>query len=227
MRLIGEKPRGGTLDTNEQAEALDEFNTFLESLSIENLVCYTKTQDSHLLTASTASYTIGIGATINTTRPTKLVDPCWVRDSNGYDYTLKVINLETYGVISAKSADATIPVAIYYDAGLSSTSSATLTLYPPPSASLTLFIHSLKQFNSAISMSTNYLLPVGYREFIESNFAIRLAAGFRPVSAELAKVARETKAAVKALNSPALISRLDSGSVMSMSVDRGINIDSD
>jgi hypothetical protein len=44
---------------------------------------------------------------------------------------------------------------------------------------------------------------------IESNFAIHLAAGLTPISQELAKIAKESLAAVRSLNLPTTITRLD------------------
>jgi len=227
MRLTGEKTRGATLTTAEQAETLDEFNTFLEALSIERLMCYTVTQDSYLLTASTATYTIGPGATINTARPTKLVDPCWVRDSSAYDYPLTIIPIETYGRLTDKSSAATIPTHIYYDAGFSATSTASLTVYPAPSVGLTLYIHSLKQFTSVSTQSVNLALPQGYKLFLESNFAVHLAAGLTPISAELAKIARDSKADIRRLNLPNMVMRVEKGAMVGMGVDHNIYIDSD
>ena len=227
MRMVGEKPRGGTLDANEQVETLDEFNTFLESLNQERLMCYSVTQDSHLLTVSTATYTIGPGATINTTRPMKLVDPCWVRTSDAIDYPVKIITLDSYGLATDKSSGATIPSYVYYNADFTATSTASLTVYPPPSAGLTLYIHSLKQFATVSTQSQNLALPPGYRSFLESNFAIHLAAGFTKVSAETAKIAKDTKAAIKAANVPDMVMRLDSGTRIGTSIDHGIYVDSD
>ena len=225
MRMIGEKQRGDTLDANEQVECLDEFNTFLEALNNEKLIAYSVTQDSHLLSVSTATYTIGPGATIDTARPTKIVDPCWVRDGSSYDYPVKIIPLETYGLLTDKSSGATIPTHLYYDKGFSATSTATITVYPPPSAGLTLYIHSWKQMQSVADLSTQVLFPSGYRLMFESNFAIHLAAGFTPVSAEVAKLARESKAAIKKLNLPDMVMSLDKGTRIGVSIDHGIYID--
>src|SRR3990167_8767778 len=227
MRMVGEKQRGDTLDANEQVECLDEFNTFLEALNNEKLIAYSVTEDSHLLTVSTASYTIGPGATIDTARPTKIVDPCWVRDGSSYDYPVKIIPLETYGLLTDKSSGATIPTHLYYDKGFSATSTATITVYPPPSAGLTLYIHSWKQMQSVANLSTQVLFPSGYRLMFESNFAIHLAAGFTPVSAEVAKLARESKAAIKKLNLPDMVMSLDKGMRIGVSIDHGIYIDSE
>jgi hypothetical protein len=225
MRMIGEKQRGDTLDSNEQVECLDEFNTFLEALNNEKLVAYSVTQDSHLLTVSTASYTIGPGATIDTARPTKIVDPCWVRDGSAYDYPVKIIPLETYGLLTDKSSGAAIPTHLYYDKGYSATSTGTITLYPPPSAGLTLYLHSWKQMQSVSTMSETVMFPSGYRLMFESNFAIHLAAGFTAVSEEVKKLARESKAAVKAINLPDMVMRLEKGSRTGTRIEHGIYID--
>lgn len=227
MRMVGEKPRGGTLDSNEQTECLAEFNSFVEALNNEKLMCYSVTQVSTALTASTLSYTIGPGGDINVTRPIALRDPCWVRDSSGYDYPLTIINIERYGRLVDKSSGAAIPTAIYYDGGYSATSTATLTLYPPPSASLTLFIHSVTQMQTFASLTTEILFPPGYRLMFESNFAIHLAAGQTPISAETAKIARESKAVIKAQNAPALIARVDPGALVANPIDHSITFDSE
>ena len=210
MRMLGEKARGATLDSNEQVECLAELNTMMESWSNERLMCYAITEDTAALTASTESYTIGNGAVINTTRPTKLVEPCFVRDASGYDTPLKIVNLETYGRIVAKTAGFTVPTAIYYDGEYSATSTATLTVYPSPSAGLTLHINSWKQMQNFANLSTTVLFPPGYQLAIESNFALHLAAGFTDPPAIVVKIARDSKAAIKSLNLPETVMRLDS-----------------
>ena len=214
MRLIGEKSRGATLDSNEQAECLVEFNTFLDSLPNERLLCYTVQQDSLALTASTSTYSIGSGGAFNVTRPVKIVDPSFVRDSSGYDTPVTLIGPDAYGKITAKGAGFTVPTNLYYDAGFSATSTGTLFLYPSPSASLTLFINSWKTIGTVSTISQNLALPPGWQLFIESNFAIHLAAGLTPISPELAKMARDSKAAIKGVNAPDLTMRLDAGTAM-------------
>src|SRR5678816_940759 len=140
-------------------------------------MCYSVSEDTLALTASTSAYTIGTNGTFPVTRPTKIVEPCFVRDSNGYDTPVKLVNLDTYGGIVSKGAGFTVPTYLYYDYGFSSTSTGTISLYPCPSGSLTLHINSWKQLQSFASVSTQVLLPPGYQLFIESNFAIHLAAG--------------------------------------------------
>lgn len=211
LRLIGEKARGATLDSSEQTELLDEFNTFLEACGIERLLCFTVQQDSVALSAGTSTLTIGTNGSFAVDRPVKIVDPCFIRDASGYDSPVSVINSDAYGKIVVKATGNTIPTHLYYDAGFSATSTGTIHLYPASADSLTLFINSWKQLGSVSTLSHNLSLPPGYRLFIESNFAIHAATGLTPISDELARMARDSKAAVKSLNLPDVVARLDIG----------------
>ena len=215
MRLIGAKERGATLDANEQTETLAELNTFMDACANERLLCYQIQQDSLALTASTSTYTIGTNGAFAVTRPTKLVDPCFIRDANGYDTPVEIIDAATYGRIVSKASGYTVPTRIFYDGAYSATSTGTLFLAPSPSGSLTLFINSWKQLGTFANLSTTVLLPPGYQLFIESNFAVHLATGLTPISAELAKMARDSKAAIKALNAYSPVMGIDSGALQS------------
>lgn len=209
MRLIGEKARGATLTSTEQTETLDEFNTFMEATATERLLCYQLVQDSTPLTASTNSYTIGTNGAFAVARPVKIVDPCFVRDSGGMDTPVQILDAEAYGRIVLKSAGYTYPTSLFYDSGFSATSTGTIYLYPSPQGGLTLFINSWKQLGTVSTLSQNLSLPPGYQLFIESNFAIHLAAGQRPISAELAKIARDSKAMVKGGNVPETVMQVE------------------
>ena len=215
LRLIGEKARGGTLDSNEQVECLAEFNTFLDSMQTERLLCYTQQQDSLALTSSTNSYTIGTNGVFAVARPEKIVDPCFVRDASNFDTQVKVIGADAYGKLVAKGAGYTVPTHLFYDGGFSATSTATIFLYPSPSASLTLYINSWKTLGSVSTVSQDLALPPGYRLFLEYNYAIHAAGGLTSVSPEVAKIARDSKAFVKGANTPDVVMRLDAGALQS------------
>ena len=115
MRMTGEKTRGATLDSTEAVECLAELNTFMESCQTERLMCYSIQQDSAALSAWVSTYTVGTNGVINVARPTKLVDPVFVRDASGYDSALTIIGPEQYGNIPLKSVGNTYPTHIYYD----------------------------------------------------------------------------------------------------------------
>src|SRR5688572_21302150 len=141
LQMLGGKTIGGTLTSDEQTAYLAVLNSMMESWSLERLMCYQVVQESQALTASVGSLTIGSGATFNTARPIKIVDPCFVRDANSVDYPLELINAEAYGRIVLKTIDGTYPRYLFYDSAFAS-SLATIFLWPEPQAGLTLYINS-------------------------------------------------------------------------------------
>lgn len=207
LNMIGQKEVGASLDSGEQTAYLDVLNAMLESWSIERLLCYQILQENFSLTTSVGSYTIGTGGTFNTTRPTKIVD-AFIRSTDGYDYPVEIINEKSFNRLSDKTTDGTYPNFLYYDQGFSS-GLATIKVYPEPSVGLTLYIDSWKQLQSFATIGATVSLPPGYQRAIESNLAIELSPGFRPVQAEVIKIARESKAAIKMMNLPEGIARLD------------------
>lgn len=213
MRLIGEKARGATLDSNEQSECLAEFNTFLDATATERLLSVHLVEDVTTVTVSSNSLTIGTNGQFAVARPVRIVDPCFIRDSSGYDTPLELIDKETYGRLVDKDSGYTVPTYLFYDSGYSATSTGTLYFYPAASGSLEIHINSWKQLGTVSTLSQNLLLPPGYQEFLETNFAIRLAAGQVPVSPELVKLARESKAAIKGVNLPTPVMSMDLGVV--------------
>lgn len=206
---LGVKIIGGTLSTDEQTHYLAKLNAFMESISLERLMCYQVISENFSLTASDGVYTIGSGGDFNTTRPNKIVN-AFIRDSSNYDSPVTIINAQSYEDIPAKTTDGTYPTELYYD-GAFVTGLATIYLYPEPATGLTLYISSWKQLQTFATISDALVLPPGYQRFIESNFAIEVAGGFRDVPASVVKIARDSKAAIKSLNSPDVFMTLDYG----------------
>ena len=211
LRLTGEKIRGGSLTASEQTECLAELNSMLDSWSNERLMIFTLSQTSFALTASTGTYTIGSGADFNMTRPTKLMDPCFTRDTDDTDMPLKIIDAPTYGTIIDKTLGFTTPQYIFYDYGYSATSTATIRLYPLPDTGLTLFINTLQPLQAFSTMTHTVLFPPGYQRAIEYNYAVEASGGFTNVDPSVAMIARQSKAAIKSVNLPQPVSRLDYG----------------
>ena len=210
LRLIGEKIVGGTLTSSEQTAYLEDLNTMLASWSLERLMCYQLLQESKALTSSVGSYTIGSGGAWNTTRPTKIVDPCFIRDSGSIDRAVEIIDAQAYALITLKTIDNNYPSYLFYDAAFAA-SLATIYLYPEPAASLTLYINSWKQLTQFATIGETVALPPGYQRAIEFNFAVEAAGGFSNVTPEVAAIARQSKAALMRVNAPDGILRLDPG----------------
>lgn len=208
--LTGEKTiQVSSLTTAEQNYHLSRINSMMDSWSLERLMIHTYSQTSFALTASQGSYTIGSGGDFNMTRPTKIVNPCFLRDSDDTDTPVQIINAEAYGRLPDKTLDGSYPQYLYYDYGYSATSTATVFLYPEPQSGLTLFINTYQPLQTFSTMTVVLQLPPGYQDAIELNYAVRSALGVVSVSPDLERAAMKAKSNIKSQNLPAPISRAD------------------
>jgi hypothetical protein len=213
MRLAGVFTKGTPPDDDEAADGLDALNTMLDSMSLERLFVYQLLQESKALTSSVGSYTIGSGGAFNTTRPTKIVDPCFVRDSGNNDTPLIILNAEQYGRIVGKTVDGSYPQYLFYD-GAYVSGLATIFLYPEPAASLTLYINSLKQLQQFTALTTEIALPPGYKRMLEYNLAVEFGPEFDvDIPDRVERIAAKSRANLKAINgvTPVLSTSMVSG----------------
>lgn len=209
LRSIGEVAYGtSTLAANLESDYRGDLNSMLDMWSIQRLACYQLAQDSFTLTASAASTTIGSSATFATDRPVKIVSGR-IRDSSNIDYELKIISFEEYNRIAVKNVNSPYPRYLAYDHAFDASGYGKIWLYERPSTTNTLIIESWKALTRFSSATHNVLLPPGYEDALWSNFAIRAAAGYRAVPPEVVLIAKESKAAIKSLNIPDMLMRLD------------------
>lgn len=202
---IGEKTIDGTFTSSEQTFYLNKMNSMLDSWSVDRTLVYAGLMENFSLTTSTASYTIGSGGVFNTARPNEITN-AFIRDASNYDTELEVISQDSYDAIKVKTVGTSYPQVLFYDPAYPL---GTIYLYPTPAANLTLYIRSWKQLQSFASVTTALALPPGYQRAIESNFAIECAPGLTSVSPELAKIAKESLAAIRSLNLPDTVSRFE------------------
>lgn len=212
LHLTGEKAIDVTSFTsNETTYHLSRLNSMLDSWTNERLMIFQLSQTSFGLTTGKGDYTIGSGGNFNMTRPTRLVDPCFIRDTDVNDSPLQIIDMVAYGRIVQKTADGSYPIYVAYDFSYSATSTANIYFWHEPSANLTTFINTLQPLNTFSTVSVTLQLPPGYQDAIEANYAMRSAIGVIPVSNDLRDLARTTKAAIKSNNMTHPIMRLDDG----------------
>lgn len=212
--MTGEKAVDVTSFTaTEQDYHVSRLNSMMDSWSNERNFIFSVSVTSFALTTSKGVYTIGNGGDFNMPRPIRVIDPCWIRDTDGFDTNLILIDNQAYGALTIKTTDGTYPAYLYVNMDFSATSTATLSFWPEPAASLSTFLSTLSPLQTFSTMSTNLLMPPGYQRAIETNYAIESSPGFASISPELAKIARESKSAIKSINASAPISKLDYGVV--------------
>jgi hypothetical protein len=192
MRKAGVLVKGEVPVADEASDALVMLNDLLASISNDANAVYARTTESFTLSGGVGSYTIGSGATFNTARPVRIV-ASYVRTGT-IDYPLSVVSDQQYATIPIKNIGG-IPEFLNYSNGFPQ---ATINLYPFPSTAYQLFIVSEKPLTS-FALSDTVSLPPGWRRMLINNLAVELAPEYgQPVSPDLAKLAADSKAEIRA-----------------------------
>ncbi|HTL13070.1 MAG TPA: hypothetical protein VL588_11305 [Bdellovibrionota bacterium] len=211
LRVLGAVAQGETLGSEEATDGLTALNTLIDSLSLENLLIHTKTEETFTLTANDGTYTMGTGADFDTARPLEILHAA-IRDSRttpALDIPMRILTVDEWAPILTKSITSTYPRYLY---PTGSYPTETLNLWPVPSEALTLVLWSWKALSELATLQTALSLPPGYERMLVYNLAVDLAPEYgRPVSPEIALIASDSKAKIKAKNSKPVFLRVDSG----------------
>jgi hypothetical protein len=195
LRLIGAVDAGVDPVASELADALTALNSMTASWSSGRNAIFAPTVKTHTLTAGTASYTIGTGATIDTPRPNKVL-AAFVRDSD-IDHSLMVEALSDYARRGLKTTQG-IPAKIYMEMAYPL---ATVYIYPAPAAAYVLHLNLWSPLPPYSAAGDTLALPNEYRDAIAYNLASRLAPEYnREAPGTVAGLAFESLAALKRLN---------------------------
>ena len=212
MRLSGSIGVGETPTSDEADDGLDALNTMLDSWSIERLQVYYIVEESLTLTGG-ATYTMGVGGNLNTTRPTRIEDSCFIR-FNSIDTPLKLLNFEGYAAIVDKTTGSNIPQYLFVDM---QNPLVRLTFWPvPSSASAVAHIFSWKQLQQFATLTDVLALPPGYKRAIEYNLALEFGPEFGDGFTQeqwnkIVGTANKAKANIERINAPAPIMRSEAG----------------
>lgn len=206
LTMLGEKVVGGTLTSAEQTAYLAVLNSMLESWSTERLLIYQIIEEAFALIIGSSAYTIGSGGNFNTTRPVKLEDTCLINYLNRI-YPVNVLNERNFSALQTVTLTG-MPRNLYFDISIPL---ATIYFDFKPDVAYDFHLKSWKQIQTFAAIGDAVALPLGYQRAIESNLAIELAAGLTAVSQEVLKIAKESKAAIRTLNDPESVLRLDFG----------------
>lgn len=208
-RILGDIAPGEALTAAQAGVGLEALNALLDSLSIDKLAVYEIRQEALSWPASTASQTIGDGATLDTHRPTRIEPGSFFRDSNNIDYPVKIIsNRSVYDAFPDKTIETSIPEYIFYNP---SVSWGTLYAYPVPNQALTLYLNSWMPLTVFDTLTEAHILPPGYQRMIAYNLAKELEAETGlPMPMGARQIASESLALVKRHNNKPVYSCTDS-----------------
>jgi len=153
-------------------------------------------EESHTLTAADYEYTIGSGGNLDTVRPDLLLD-CYLRDTDGYDYPLKILSKTDYARKVNKDKTGR-PEGVYF---LPEYPLAKVFFDYAPDIAYTAYFNFQKNFTEFATSATDVSLPNGYKEYLTYLLAISLSEDFdRVVPKSLYVRAQESKAVIDRLN---------------------------
>ena len=197
-----------TVPTVMAADGLINLNNLISSWNAETLLIPSITKVTKTLTAGTASYTIGSGGDINTTRPIS-ISRAFIRDTSNYDYDLDIRAMDEYASITAKTTQSQ-PRYLFYNPAYSL---GKIYLYSTPDDSTdVLHLDLVVPLAEIATGGTTVDLPNEYKRALIYNLAFDLDPSFDSGSEmSIAAIAAQSKAVLKGLNANVVpLARFDS-----------------
>ena len=208
LTTLGVLELGGTPSAAESNDCLDALNTMWDAWSIdEGLIYAVRTVNSLALSAATASYTIGSGATWNTARPTRIYKAIvYSGTAPGTNRNeLELVDATRYFKHNDLSASALTPEELYCDFQPNASGYATCYLWPVPSGTTLSVELDMGVAFSSFTLAGNYQLPYGYNDAIVQALAWRLLPRFALVvpdqfAQNIASVGAKAEQRIRAMN---------------------------
>lgn len=196
LRLIGAIATGETPTSDEQADALVVLNDILESWSNNGFLIYEKKRETFSLVASQQSYTFGTGGDFNSARPVQILE---VNSKDGdIETPMKILTDSEWAAVSDKTITAENP---YYVYASGTYPTETLSVWPVPTSTNSLVIHSLKPLTAFSAVGDTVSLPPGYARALKYNLALELAPEYgKPIDPTITVIANESKADLQRQN---------------------------
>lgn len=201
-RALGYLGRTDVMSAADANDALIAYNAMLDSWSNEGLLSYVILTRSFTLIPNQATYTIGTGGYIASTRPAN-IDSAFVRDSNHLDFKLDIVTKEQYDDIALKTNTSQIPNTLYYDSGYPL---GTIYIFPVPTVAYSVFFDTPTYQVTASALTDTITMPVGYERAFVLNLALEMMSNGFPCMLNdrdyntLVANAKEAKANIKNAN---------------------------
>ena len=196
MRLLSLIKSGSSPTANESNDVLMAFNSLLDSWRNDKLTIYSVDEISGDLVGAKQAYTLGpSSADFAFTRPIDIENArlLW----NGVNYPLEVLDQDQWAAIRVTTLTSNLPRYMYVTGDWPNT---TLKFWPIPTTPMQVILGVMHPM-AAVALTDTLSVPPGYERMMASNLAVEIAPEFgAAVTPELAKIARDSMAAVKKSN---------------------------
>jgi hypothetical protein len=197
LRLLGATAQGESPTTVQYDEAADALNMMVKAFETDGMPLWAMKQYAVPLTASVASYEIGLTKTVNTAKPLRIIQAFFHNGTSSVDIPMIPLTRTQYNQLGNKTTTG-YPVQYYYDPQLSS---GTLYLFPVPDANASTVGNNVtivyqRPFEDFDASTDEPDFPQEWFEALKFNLALRLAPEYGLSTEQFSiikNIAKETK----------------------------------
>jgi hypothetical protein len=203
LQDLGVLAAGEIANAGEAIDGLSALNNLIDQLAAERLAIHQITRTTFAITANAQSYTVGVGGAVAVARPVYPLRVTYYVTANTpiVEITLYQESPQERMANAVKTLALSVPTEWYYEPTIAS-GFGTLYLWPVPDVStLTGVFYAPEQVAEFASLSTQILLPPGYRRMLVKNLACEIASSYeRTASDDLKAQAEDAMRVVKRSN---------------------------
>jgi hypothetical protein len=174
LRIAGAIAQGETPTATQVTEAAEALNMLVKAMQADGMPLWAIKKYAVTLTA-TADYTIGVGSTVNTPKPLKVVNSYRHNTLTNIDVPMRVVTRQEYDMLGNKTSTGS-PVQLFYEPLLST---GVMHVFPFPDtysiANETIYIIYQRPFEDFDASTDEPDFPQEWFDAIKFGLADRLA----------------------------------------------------
>ena len=208
LRLINVVASSELPTSDEANDSMEAFQDMIDSWNADSLSIFTTRADDYPLTLSQQEFTLGPGGDFDTNRPAKIIGMSAIlltNPSNPVEVPIDMYTIAEWQTkVPVKNVPGSFPQVCYDDGGMPL---RTLSFWPIPTfQSNNVRIYSWQALGCPATLQTILNFPPGYARAFRYNLAVELAPEFgAQVPPAIAKIAAESLATIKTMNTPELL----------------------
>lgn len=177
LRKLAVLPSGGTPTANQINDGSDAINALIKAFHADGMPLWAITSTSFTTTAGTDTYLIGVGQTVNTVAPLKVLQAFYTLTGTGMSaIPMNVYNRYDFNILPNSSTVTGTPVNLYYQP---LTDTGSIMIWPTPVDSTTsITLHYQRPYQDMDAAGNNFDFPPYWMQALIYNLAWSLASEY-------------------------------------------------